>query len=198
MFFKGHQKTRCLAERCLFFLAKHPIVSSVCILSCITVIGSIVLIHIEPKTFNSFGDGLWFTYISLLGIGYGDIVPQSWQGRVAAAPLLLSGIVSVSIFTAIVELFFLRPFLKIGPDNRLLLKEIHQLTEIVVQGQAQLHAKIEEQQAQRAQFQLQQDELYAQVRALLSRLEKCNDSIFLVQTGDFHEHAQAIPVEKVS
>jgi|688.fasta_scaffold174333_3 hypothetical protein len=170
MLLKRHQKFRCTVEHFLFRLAKHPVISSVCILSCITVSGSIILIHIEPKTFQSIGDGLWFTYISLLGIGYGDIVPHSWQGRIAAAPLLLSGIVSVSIFTAIVELFFLRPFLKIGPDNRLLLKEIQHLTEIVVLGQARLQEQIEEQERQRIEFQTKQDELQAQIQALVASL----------------------------
>ncbi|MBI2810542.1 MAG: hypothetical protein HYX67_06930 [Candidatus Melainabacteria bacterium] len=171
MFLKKHHKAWCAPERCLLLLARHPVVSSISILSSITVIGSVILIHIEPKTFQSIGDGLWFTYISLLGIGYGDIVPHSWQGRVAAAPLLLCGIVSVSIFTAIVELFFLRPFLKIGPDNRLLLKEIQKLQETVVSGQAAMQAQIDEQEKVRAQFQVKQDQLYAQLQALVARLE---------------------------
>lgn len=166
-----HRRIWCIIERGLLSLAKHPVISSVSILSCITALGSLILINVEPKTFKSIGDGLWFTYISLLGIGYGDIVPRSWQGRLAAAPLLLSGIVSVSILTAIVELFFLRPFLKIGPDNRLLLKEIHALTEIVVNGQARLEERINEQEKLQEQFKLQQDELHAQVQALIARLE---------------------------
>jgi len=167
-----HHKPWCTVEHCLLCLARHPVVSSVCILSCITIFGSIILIHVEPTTFRTIGDGLWFTYISLLGIGYGDIVPQSWQGRIAAAPLLLLGIVSVSIFTAIVELFFLRPFLKIGPDNRLLLHEIQQLKELVVSKQAKIQTQIEMQERQRSETQVKQDELYAQLQALVSRLEK--------------------------
>jgi len=168
MFFETHQTIGCRAERCLHCLARHPVVSSVCILSCLTVFGSIVLYRIEPNTFKSLGDGLWFTYISLLGIGYGDIVPHSWQGRVVAAPLLLFGIVCVSVFTAIVELFFLRPFLKIGPDNRFLLQEIRKLQEAVVSEQAKLQAQQEAQQRDWAQFQVQQVELQAQIQALIA------------------------------
>lgn len=84
-----------------------------------------------------------------------------------AAPLLLSGIVCVSVFTAIVELFFLRPFLKIGPDNRFLLQEIRKLQEAVVTEQAKLQAQQEAQQRDWAQFQVQQVELQAQIQALI-------------------------------
>ncbi len=172
MVLKKRHKLWCMVERCLLCLARHPVVSSVCILSSITIVGSVILIHVEPKTFKSVGDGLWFTYISLLGIGYGDIVPHTWQGRTAAAPLLLLGIVSVSIFTAIVELFFLRPFLRIGPNNSLLLKEIQQLKELVESEQNKMQTQIELQESQRTQFQTQQEALLSQLQALVTRLEE--------------------------
>ncbi|VDK47270.1 unnamed protein product [Anisakis simplex] len=44
--------------------------------------------HVTPEgraTFSSYADALWWGVITLTTIGYGDVVPQTWVGRIVAS-----------------------------------------------------------------------------------------------------------------
>jgi voltage-gated potassium channel len=45
--------------------------------------------HFEPRdTVSSFGDGIWWALVTASTVGYGDISPQTGQGRVIAGVLI--------------------------------------------------------------------------------------------------------------
>lgn len=58
-----------------------------------------ILIHLlEPGTFPSIIDGIWWAIITASTVGYGDYVPHSLLGRAAALILILFGVAFVSSY----------------------------------------------------------------------------------------------------
>jgi voltage-gated potassium channel len=59
-------------------------------ISLMTIFG--ILIHfIEPDTFPSYFDGIWWAVITMSTVGYGDFVPVSTEGRIFGVVLILVG-----------------------------------------------------------------------------------------------------------
>jgi voltage-gated potassium channel len=59
-------------------------------ISLMTIFG--ILIHfIEPDTFPSYFDGIWWAVITMSTVGYGDFVPASTGGRIFGVVLILVG-----------------------------------------------------------------------------------------------------------
>jgi len=41
----------------------------------------------------TFGDSLWWSLVTAMTVGYGDVYPKTWQGRwIVAAPTILLGV----------------------------------------------------------------------------------------------------------
>ena len=55
----------------------------------------------------SFSDVVYFTMVSVTTVGYGDVVPKTAEGRIAASALMLLGIGLFSAVTAIITSFML-------------------------------------------------------------------------------------------
>ncbi|MGG1676822.1 potassium channel family protein [Neobacillus sp. NRS-1170] len=58
-----------------------------------------ITIHLlEPETFPTIFDGIWWAIITASTVGYGDYVPQSLMGRLTALFLILLGVGFVSSY----------------------------------------------------------------------------------------------------
>ncbi|NRD76368.1 NAD-binding protein [Bacillus sp. BRMEA1] len=58
-----------------------------------------ISIHfLEPETFPSVFDGIWWAIITASTVGYGDYVPKSLLGRMTALVLILFGVAFVSSY----------------------------------------------------------------------------------------------------
>lgn len=58
-----------------------------------------ILIHsIEPDTFTSIFDGIWWAFVTVSTVGYGDFSPNSLAGRLLGILLMLTGIAVFSFF----------------------------------------------------------------------------------------------------
>ena len=49
---------------------------------------------------RSVPDGIWWAIVTSTSVGYGDVVPASWQGRVLATALMVVGLGFVALFAA--------------------------------------------------------------------------------------------------
>nr|XP_027205582.1 uncharacterized protein LOC113799183 isoform X4 [Dermatophagoides pteronyssinus] len=47
---------------------------------------------VHPEKFNNYADALWWGVITLSTVGYGDLVPQTWPGKLVASFCALLGI----------------------------------------------------------------------------------------------------------
>ena len=56
--------------------------------------GAYSFLVVEPNHPNvvDFGDALWWSLVTASTVGYGDVVPQTWMGRLIAAPLIIIGV----------------------------------------------------------------------------------------------------------
>lgn len=49
----------------------------------------------------SFGDGIYFAWVTAFTVGYGDLVPLGWLSRVCAMATALTGMIFTGIWVAI-------------------------------------------------------------------------------------------------
>lgn len=55
----------------------------------------------------NWGDSLWWTFVTITTIGYGDFYPVTFEGRSIAILLMLSGLALVSVITVSIGSWFL-------------------------------------------------------------------------------------------
>lgn len=68
--------------------------------------GGILIASIDPSI-QSPGEGVWWAWVTVTTVGYGDLVPTSAEGKIFASFLILLGICLVSLLTANVSAFLL-------------------------------------------------------------------------------------------
>jgi len=56
---------------------------------------------------TTYGDSLWWTFVTITTIGYGDYYPVTFEGRAIAILLMLSGLALVSVITVSIGSWFL-------------------------------------------------------------------------------------------
>jgi voltage-gated potassium channel len=53
-------------------------------------------------------DGIWWAFVTVTTVGYGDVIPQSDVGRVIAIVVMMLGIVFFSLLTAAIAATFVK------------------------------------------------------------------------------------------
>lgn len=69
-------------------------------------ISGYIIAGIDPHI-KSPADGIWWAIVTVTGVGYGDIVPISTEGRIFATMLILAGLALFSMLTANLSVFFI-------------------------------------------------------------------------------------------
>ncbi|QFY43825.1 two pore domain potassium channel family protein [Candidatus Methylospira mobilis] len=62
----------------------------------------VILSVIDPAIHNPF-DGIWAAWGTMTHVGFGDVVPTSFFGRLLTGLLILVGIILFALFTAIIS-----------------------------------------------------------------------------------------------
>lgn len=71
----------------------------------VIVLGSLAFWYFEPKL--NFPDSIWWAVVTVTTVGYGDISPITFGGRIVGTVLMLSGIGLIGAFTATIAGLFL-------------------------------------------------------------------------------------------
>ncbi|GAA5036574.1 potassium channel family protein [Microbacterium fluvii] len=67
-------------------------------------LGGLIVLDVERRApggnIDTFGDAIWWAFVTLATVGYGDFYPVTMIGRTVAVGLMLSGIAVVGVVTA--------------------------------------------------------------------------------------------------
>jgi len=72
----------------------------------VVVLSGIVVTRLDPSV-GTVWDGMWWAWVTVATVGYGDIVPHNGAGRLFGAFLILLGVVLVSLLTANLSAFLI-------------------------------------------------------------------------------------------
>jgi len=87
-------------------LARHNLGSTLAVAFITMVLSGIIISRIDPSI-GSVWDGMWWAWVTMATVGYGDVVPHSGAGRLFGALLILFGVVLLSLLTANLAAFFI-------------------------------------------------------------------------------------------
>lgn len=87
-------------------LSRHNLGITLFICFIILVISGLLISGIDPA-FETPMDGLWWAWVTVTTVGYGDLVPATTEGRIFGSFLILMGLAMFSMLTASFSVFFI-------------------------------------------------------------------------------------------
>lgn len=96
-------------------------------------IGGVSIHELEPDRAPTVWDGMWWAVVTLTTVGYGDISPATFEGRVLAAFLMVCGLAVIGALAGSVGALFLGSDGKPSEDRRLdaLQLELHEILDLL-------------------------------------------------------------------
>jgi len=87
----------------------------------VVVISSILISFIDPRI-NNWGEGLWYVLVTFSTVGYGDIVPSTYEGKAIGIFLIIGGVLVFSTLTGAISSIYTKRIeenTRIDLENRL-------------------------------------------------------------------------------
>lgn len=81
---------------------KSPLLAVCSLAAGYILISALIVFNVEPDTFNTFFDAIYWATVSLTTVGYGDIYPVTTAGRLVAMTSSLVGIAIVALPAGII------------------------------------------------------------------------------------------------
>lgn len=87
-------------------LSMHQLGATLVVAFVTMVLSGVVVSRLDP-TIGTVWDGMWWAWVTMATVGYGDVVPHNAAGRMFGALLILFGVVLLSLLTANLAAFFI-------------------------------------------------------------------------------------------
>ena len=87
-------------------LSRHQLGNTLIAAFVTMVMSGIIVSRIDPSI-GTVWDGMWWAWVTMSTVGYGDVVPHNAAGRLFGALLILFGVVLLSMLTANLAAFFI-------------------------------------------------------------------------------------------
>jgi len=93
----------------------------------------------DGATITTFGNSLWWAFVIITTVGYGDFAPVTALGRIVAAGLMLGGVALLGVVTATLASWIVERVAKHEEGSQIATRgEINALAEQITQLQAAL------------------------------------------------------------
>ena len=95
----------------------RPVVKAALVILALTVIGALVVEVFESgknDQFQTFWDSVWWVFVTITTVGYGDKVPLTTAGRIISVGMMFVGIAMLSVITATISSHFVTKKIKEG------------------------------------------------------------------------------------
>lgn len=121
-------------DACIKSLSDNKLTTTLLTAFFIMILAGIIIAGIDPAIPNPI-QGIWWAWVTMSTVGYGDVVPVSIVGKVFAAFLILMGLALFSVITANFSAIFVQREMgqdvaevrREGKEIRQILQELHQL-----------------------------------------------------------------------
>ena len=123
-------------------IGKRSLVYLLILAFAVAIVSGFLLFIIDPNVHSLF-DGIWSAWVTMTHVGFGDVVPTSFLGRLLSATLILFGLALFSLSTALFSVTLMGKNLdawgddvrqieqetsRIETDENQILKELAQVT----------------------------------------------------------------------
>lgn len=86
----------------VFEKQREALLAVLCLAIGYILVSALVIFNVEPDTFNTFFDAVYWAVVSLTTVGYGDLYPSSEVGRTIAMISSLMGVAVVALPSGII------------------------------------------------------------------------------------------------
>lgn len=87
-------------------LSQHKLGTTLIVAFFTMLLSGILMSRIDPSVGDAW-DGMWWAWVTMATVGYGDVVPHTGAGRLFASLVVLFGVVLISLLTANLAAFFI-------------------------------------------------------------------------------------------
>lgn len=87
-------------------LSRHQLGNTLAVAFVTMLLSGVIVSRIDPSI-GTIWDGMWWAWVTMATVGYGDVVPHSAAGRLFGSLLILFGVVLLSLLTANLAAFFI-------------------------------------------------------------------------------------------
>ncbi|MBA3023387.1 MAG: two pore domain potassium channel family protein [Sideroxydans sp.] len=87
-------------------LSQHKLGTTLIVAFAAMVLSGIIMSRVDPSI-GDVWDGMWWAWVTMATVGYGDVVPHTGAGRLFASLVVLFGVVLISLLTANLAAFFI-------------------------------------------------------------------------------------------
>lgn len=95
-----------LSKSVRMLLSRHQLGNTLAIAFITMVMSGVIVSRIDPSIGTAW-DGMWWAWVTMATVGYGDVVPHNAAGRLFGSLLILFGVVLLSLLTANLAAFFI-------------------------------------------------------------------------------------------
>jgi len=107
-----------LSKSVRMLLSRHQLGNTLAVAFITMVLSGVIVSRIDPSI-GTVWDGMWWAWVTMSTVGYGDVVPHNLAGRLFGALLILFGVVLLSLLTANLAAFFIGSEVeKVGRDEK--------------------------------------------------------------------------------
>jgi len=100
----------------VFKASKGPLTAVVSLAAVYILVSALVVFNVEPDTFDSFFEAVYYSTVSLTTVGYGDIYPVSAVGRLFSMVSSVFGIAIIALPSGIITAGYMKALADLDED----------------------------------------------------------------------------------